>query len=178
MSRIEHAFDVAGVSSTEGPSTETNLNRQGLLMSDGTNRYVLTISTSNCALAHRLEASLLMEAKRNEATLSDCLSVSMLYPDGSSTSNAGQALLGLIADGSVIEDLEDHAAYADGEVDVSGRMAISTTEAAARLGLGARTLAEMRFRGTGPEWKRVGSRIVYPVVAIEKWLSETERAVA
>jgi len=46
-------------------------------------------------------------------------------------------------------------------------------DAARRIGVAERTLADWRRRGTGPDWIKVGSRTVrYPARALGAWLSE------
>ncbi len=52
---------------------------------------------------------------------------------------------------------------------------LSPEEAAERLGLQASTLANWRWRGSGPRYVRVGGRVRYQLVQIANWLDEHTR---
>ena len=54
------------------------------------------------------------------------------------------------------------------KMDSAGRL--SSREAALRIGLKVQTLAQMRVRGDGPEFFRIGNRIRYAPEAIDHWL--------
>lgn len=44
-----------------------------------------------------------------------------------------------------------------------------THEVAQRLRVGARTLERWRYMGIGPNYRRVGGRVIYPIAEIEKF---------
>lgn len=44
-----------------------------------------------------------------------------------------------------------------------------TEEVARRLRVGARTLERWRYLGLGPNYRRVGGRVIYPISEIEKY---------
>lgn len=44
-----------------------------------------------------------------------------------------------------------------------------TEEVARRLRLSARTLEQWRYRGIGPKFRRVGSRVIYAIEEIERF---------
>jgi len=46
---------------------------------------------------------------------------------------------------------------------------LSTEDAAPRVGVEAKTLANWRYLGTGPKFIRAGRRIVYDPADIEAW---------
>jgi predicted DNA-binding transcriptional regulator AlpA len=56
----------------------------------------------------------------------------------------------------------------DPEVAVGSRF-LRTPEAATYLGLSARTLEKHRTYGTGPVYRKLGSRIVYAIDELEAW---------
>lgn len=49
---------------------------------------------------------------------------------------------------------------------------------AGALSLSARTLAEWRRKGVGPEWLRAGRKILYPAEAIHRWIADAKRGSA
>lgn len=49
------------------------------------------------------------------------------------------------------------------------RIHLSTTEAAAYLGLSPRTLEKHRCYGTGPIYRKLGGRVVYNVGQLDAW---------
>ena len=49
------------------------------------------------------------------------------------------------------------------------RAHLSTTDAAAYLGLSPRTLEKHRCYGTGPVYRKLGGRVVYQVSQLEAW---------
>lgn len=49
------------------------------------------------------------------------------------------------------------------------RIHLSTTEAAAYLGLSPRTLEKHRCYGTGPVYQKLGGRVVYNVSQLDAW---------
>lgn len=46
-------------------------------------------------------------------------------------------------------------------------------EAADELRCSPRTLARWRAEGTGPRYSKVGSRILYPRIAVDEWINKT-----
>ncbi len=50
--------------------------------------------------------------------------------------------------------------------------ALNNQESALRLGIASRTLENWRWRGLGPPFYKLGSRVVYDPEAIEKWLNK------
>jgi len=49
-------------------------------------------------------------------------------------------------------------------------LVVDVREAARRLGLSASTLAKMRLYGTGPNYSKLGSRVVYRAEDLEAWV--------
>jgi excisionase family DNA binding protein len=52
---------------------------------------------------------------------------------------------------------------------------LTTKEAAAYLRIKRRTLANMRHRRTGPEFRKHGGRIVYRIEDLDVWSTGTQR---
>lgn len=48
---------------------------------------------------------------------------------------------------------------------------LSTEEAAQRTKLSRQTLAQLRVRGDGPPFIKVGARVLYPANELEAWLN-------
>lgn len=46
---------------------------------------------------------------------------------------------------------------------------LTTPDAAVHLGLSARTLEKHRCYGTGPEYRKLGGRIVYAIADLDAW---------
>lgn len=46
---------------------------------------------------------------------------------------------------------------------------LRTPDAAVHLGLSARTLEKHRCYGTGPEYRKLGGRIVYSIADLDAW---------
>ncbi|WP_374394960.1 helix-turn-helix transcriptional regulator [Sphingopyxis sp.] len=46
---------------------------------------------------------------------------------------------------------------------------LKTPEAAVHLGLSSRTLEKHRCFGTGPEYRKLGGRIVYAITDLDAW---------
>ena len=55
-------------------------------------------------------------------------------------------------------------------------LALRPKDAARAIGFSVRALEEWRREGRGPAYLRVGTRIVYPVTALEEWLRQQVRA--
>ncbi len=60
-----------------------------------------------------------------------------------------------------------------------GKLTYNENQAAEAIGVSASTMAQWRKSGVGPEYKAVKmpgkdrARILYPIAAIEAWLSQT-----
>ena len=54
---------------------------------------------------------------------------------------------------------------------------LKTPDAAARLGLSPRTLEKHRCYGTGPNFHKLGGRVVYTIADLQAWIDEGERRV-
>lgn len=59
------------------------------------------------------------------------------------------------------------------------KMNLTEIEVEATRGIGRRQLRLMRMRGTGPRWIKIsgavgrrGGRVLYPVVALDRWLAQ------
>lgn len=52
-------------------------------------------------------------------------------------------------------------------------LAVSEREAARLIGVSTRTLYAWRRDGIGPQYRRIGGRILYPVRGIDAWLTST-----
>lgn len=46
---------------------------------------------------------------------------------------------------------------------------LTTPDAAVHLGLSARTLEKHRCYGTGPEYRKLGGRVVYAIADLDAW---------
>lgn len=53
---------------------------------------------------------------------------------------------------------------------------LRTPEAARFLGLSGRTLEKHRTYGTGPEYRKIGGRVVYALADLEAWAARGRRA--
>jgi len=53
-------------------------------------------------------------------------------------------------------------------------LAVGEREASRLIGVSGRTVFNWRSTGIGPPFKRVGSRILYPVAALNDWLNGTD----
>jgi len=56
-------------------------------------------------------------------------------------------------------------------------LAVGERETSRLIGVSGRTLFNWRRDNIGPPFKRVGSRILYPVAALNDWLNATDAAV-
>ena len=52
------------------------------------------------------------------------------------------------------------------------KLTYNTDEAAEYLGLASITLQVWRHKGKGPSYVKMGSRVVYRLEALERWVSE------
>ena len=52
---------------------------------------------------------------------------------------------------------------------------LTPEEAAERIGVSPKTLAEMRCDGTGPEYIKFGNRVQYDPAQIDAWLNSKRR---
>jgi len=50
------------------------------------------------------------------------------------------------------------------------RLVLAAPQAAARLGLSTSTLAKMRLSRTGPQYSKLGRRVVYQADDLEAWV--------
>ncbi len=54
-------------------------------------------------------------------------------------------------------------------------VSITPTEVAERYGLNKGTLANMRSKKEGPPYVKIGKKILYKVIDLEKWLFENDK---
>jgi predicted site-specific integrase-resolvase len=52
-------------------------------------------------------------------------------------------------------------------------MALNQTDTAKIIGVSPSTLENWRKDGIGPEWKKVGKRVLYPKIRVAEFLSNT-----
>lgn len=52
---------------------------------------------------------------------------------------------------------------------------LTTPDAAVHLGISARTLEKHRYCGTGPEYRKLGRRIVYAIKDLDAWAERGRR---
>lgn len=52
------------------------------------------------------------------------------------------------------------------------KIVMNSDEAAKKLGLSNSTLAKMRVYGRGPQYLKLGRRVVYSLADLEAWLNE------
>ena len=57
-----------------------------------------------------------------------------------------------------------------------GAMLLTTKEAARLLGLAPKTLENLRSRGGGPRYAKIGNRVRYRPADLDDWISERMRA--
>lgn len=55
---------------------------------------------------------------------------------------------------------------------------MSTRELAAMIGLGEITLQQMRHRGEGPPFVKLGRRVIYRRADVDAWLAENRKGAA
>lgn len=55
------------------------------------------------------------------------------------------------------------------------RLAVETAGAAKMLGLSTTWLEQLRVRGGGPAYVKIGSRVVYRIADLEGWLEANRR---
>ena len=53
---------------------------------------------------------------------------------------------------------------------------LNATEAAQHLRLSKSTLAKLRLYGTGPEFTKLGRRVVYRLIDLEEWVSANKHS--
>lgn len=56
-------------------------------------------------------------------------------------------------------------------LDTDSRIALTEREAAGSIGVSASLLAQMRARGEGPPYAKLGSRVIYPADGLREWLA-------
>ncbi|MGO9235043.1 MAG: helix-turn-helix transcriptional regulator [Methylocella sp.] len=56
-------------------------------------------------------------------------------------------------------------------MNTENRLVLAAPQAAARLGLSTSTLAKMRLSGTGPQYSKLGRRVVYQVDDLGAWVT-------
>lgn len=54
----------------------------------------------------------------------------------------------------------------------NSKIVMNSDEAAEKLGLSNSTLAKMRVYGRGPQYLKLGRRVVYSLADLEAWLNE------
>jgi predicted DNA-binding transcriptional regulator AlpA len=53
---------------------------------------------------------------------------------------------------------------------MSHTVLLTPAQVAAAIGLSRSTLAKLRLTGGGPPFRKLGSRVLYPQVALEEWI--------